>query len=233
MGAKAWFIAYSEGAPKEALSRTQRLDRDTTRTFAKRLFPDVLLQEDPDGTLDFLNPEDGKVFVGCYEGVRIVAHTDLGGDFPSRIDHHWLDPSFGRQAYLHATHSVVDWFAFGVWREGQLIRALSVSSDDGIIEQLGPPLSFERPYWDGAFPLEQDDGDDAYPLPFHPLELSEASMLANMGYQFEGYPGDWNCDPTAIPIMAFSMPPKKNGDGGGGGVLNVLAAMFGAKATKK
>lgn len=37
--------------------------------------------------------------------------------------------------YLHAMHSVVDWFAFAVWGpDGKLRRALSVSPANGVIE---------------------------------------------------------------------------------------------------
>lgn len=47
--------------------------------------------------------------------------------------------------------------------------------------------------------------DGVYPLPFHPLELSEAALLAMLGYQFEGHPDDWVCDPLEISIMKFEI----------------------------
>jgi hypothetical protein len=205
LGAKAWFIAYSDGDPKSVLSRSPALDRDASRALAKRLFPGYGLKEESDGTLDLLNPDDNQLFVGHFGDLRVVAHSDLGGDYPSRIAQKWLDPSFGSSAYVHATHSVVDWLAFGLWRNGELVRALSVSPDNGVQEQVGVPLDFERPYWDGKHPVDVGDGDDPYPLPFHPLELSEACMLNHMGYQFEGRPSDWVCDPAEIPILSFSL----------------------------
>lgn len=222
MGAKAWFIAYCDGDPKEALARRPSLDRAAARDLAARLFPEMELYEESDGTLDFLNPAEGQLFVGHFGDLRVVAHEELGGDYPSRLSQKWLDPSLGRTAYLHATHSVVDWLAFGLWRNGSLIRALSVSPDNGVQEQAGSPLEFERPFWEGRHFVDVDDSDDPYPLPFHPLELSEASMLQHMGFQFEGRPADWACDPADIPMMAFTLRNKQKS----AGLLGALASVF-------
>lgn len=200
MGAKAWFIAYYDRPPTEALALKPLLDRAASRRLAERLFPDATFTAIDDGTLDYLNPDDGQIFVGCYAGLNVVAHADLGIDFPSRLDGRWLDAGLGRNAYLHATHSVVDWLAFALWRDGTLIRSLSVSPDNGVQENLGPPLDFEAPYWAGQHPV-----DDEYPLPFHPLELSEAAMLLHLGFQFEGMPSEWVCEPSEIPVARFAI----------------------------
>ena len=205
MGAKAWFIAYFDDDPKATLQDNPELDREASLELAKQLFPNVTLKATDDGDLSFLNPDERELLVGCYPGLRIVAHDDLGGDYPSKIDPLWLDPSLGHNVYLHATHSVVDLFAFGLWREGKLIRSLSVSPDNGVQEQVGDPFPFEIPYWDGKFPVELDDDDRTYPLPFHPLDLSEASMLHHLGFQFEGSFGDWVCDPSEVPIASFEL----------------------------
>lgn len=72
-------------------------------------------------------------------------------------------------ARLHAMHSVVDWFAFGVGQDGQLQRSLSLLPDNGILENFGPKLPFEEPYWNGQHPAVapgEDPGD--CPMPFHP-----------------------------------------------------------------
>lgn len=228
MGAKAWFIAYSDCDPKSVLADAPVLDRAKSRALAEQLFPGYQLKEESDGALDFLNPDDGKLYVGHFGALRIMAHGGLGEDYPSRIDRKWLEPSLGATAYLHATHSVVDWLAFGLWRNGSLVRALSVSPDNGVQEQIGAPLDFERPYWDGGFPVDVDKGDDPYPLPFHPLELSEASMLANMGFQFEGKPSDWVCDPADIPLMAFSLVNERRNFS----PLKAFKAVFGGSGNR-
>ena len=212
MGAKAWFVAYYNSDPKEILSRNPGLDRDASLSFARQMLPGAVLEVQEDGDLVFLNPDKREVYVGVYGDLRIVAHADLGGDYPSRIDTRWYDPGLGSTAYVHATHSMVDWFAFGLWQKGELVRALSLSPDQGIQEDIGARLPFEVPFWDGTHKIEDefDDEleDDEYPLPFHPLDLSETALLAMLGFQFEGRPEDWVCDPMEIPIMRFKVAKR-------------------------
>jgi hypothetical protein len=43
------------------------------------------------------------MFVGCYGGLRIVAHYELAIDHPSEVDRRWFDPTLSRTAYAHAT----------------------------------------------------------------------------------------------------------------------------------
>lgn len=209
MGAKAWFVAYFDDDPKAVLASGPQLDRNASRELVERLFPDVKFNEDSDGQLAFLNPDNGQVFAGWYPGLRIVAHPDLAIDYPSKIDRRWLDPKLSGSAYVHLTHSVVDWFAFGLWRNGKLVRSLSVSPDNGVLEQIGDPLTFEAPYWAGQQPVEVDQDEEPYPLPFHPLELAEESLLQHLGFQFEGYVEKWVCDPATVPIARFSIESER------------------------
>lgn len=202
MGAKAWFAAYYNHDPKDVLVKNPELDREACVSLAKKLLPGVALQEKEDGSLDLLNPGKREIFVGVYGDLKIIAHEDFSGEFPSRIGKHWHSAELGSTTYVHATHSVVDWCAFGLWNEGTLVRALSVSPDGGVREDIGNKLLFETPFWDGSSALEDDED---YPLPFHPLELSAAALLAILGFQFEGHPDDWVCDPMEIPIMKFEI----------------------------
>ncbi len=212
MGAKAWFIAYFDEDPKELLKGEPALNRVSSRALAQQLLPETTLLDGEDGTIDFLNPDRGEVLAGDFGGLRIIAHEELGGDYPSKADPRWLDPKLGSTVYLHAMHSVVDWFAFGLWRDGRLVRSLSLSPDDGIIEDIGQKLPFEQPYWDGRFPATDEDEEgeeDPYPFAFHPLELAEISLLHHLGYQFEGRPSDWVCDPAEIPIATFQIKAQR------------------------
>ncbi len=205
MGAKAWFAAYFDGDPKAILGGDPKLDRAASLHLAKRLLPGAQLQEQEDGDLSYLNPGDNEVFVGDYGDLKIIAHHELGVDFLSRIDARWHDPEIGSTAYVHATHSVVDWFAFAIWQQGKLVRALSLSPDSGILEDIGGKLPFEAPFWDGSRALGDEE---EYPLPFHPLDLAEEALLANLGFQFEGQFEQWVVDPVDIPIMRFQIPRK-------------------------
>jgi hypothetical protein len=207
MGVKAWFIAYSDEEPKNLFAGGRDLDEAASEGLARRLFPGATLTREENCAFPLPNPESGQLLVGCYPHVRIVAHKDLANDHPSRIDRRWVDPALGRYAYVYATHSVVDWFAFALWRDGELVRSLSLSSDDGVIEDKGGMLDFEKPFWAGEHPVEpeEEDEEEPYPLVFHPLELSEAAMQSSLGFAFEGDPKDWVCDPDEIPIVAFSV----------------------------
>jgi hypothetical protein len=102
---------------------------------------------------------------------------------------------------------VVDWFACAIWEGGKLVRSLSLSPDSGILEDIGPRRPFEEPYWAGKYPAidpaDQEDGEDAYPFPFHPLELGEAALLDFFGYQIEGPVDDTQLEAEEIGLMRF------------------------------
>jgi hypothetical protein len=101
-------------------------------------------------------------------------------------------------------HSVVDWFAFAVWRGGRLERALSLSPDSGILEDIGAKLPFEQPYWAGEHPaIDPEEEEDTYPFVFHPLELGEAALGEFFGYQLEGVLDETLFDPEEIALMRF------------------------------
>ena len=109
--------------------------------------------------------------------------------------------------WLLAMHSVVDFFAFGHWTNGHQIRSLSVSGESGsILEDIGPRLPFELPFWDGAqrSVVADDEADGDNPLPFHPLELGEAALLAVLGFQYEGFVDPSHIDPGSIPMCRFA-----------------------------
>ena len=134
--------------------------------------------------------------------MSIIAAKEFGIDKPSKLKPHFLNAATGSKVYLHAMHSVVDWFAYAIWENGKLVRSLSLAPDNGIIEDIGARLPFEEPFWDGTHPLvaEGDLGD--YPLAFHPLDLAEYALLELFGYQLEGMePGQ--IQPENIPLMGF------------------------------
>jgi hypothetical protein len=100
-------------------------------------------------------------------------------------------------------HSVSDWLCFAVWENGSLVRSLSVSPDGGIVENIGEPYDFERPYWAGERPVGSTLSGDPYPLPFHPLELGEDALRALFGFILEGRPDPSDVDPYEVPLRGF------------------------------
>jgi hypothetical protein len=206
MGAKTWMLVYGKPNARDALKGKPTLDRDATRKFVGELFPKEKLEPLEDGNLAFACPPNSEICVGCFPGVAVVAAKEFGGDYPSRLPASFIDAGKDGTIHLHAMHSVVDWFAFGYWSQGKLVRALSVAPDNGILEDIGGRLSFEMPFWSGDKPAP-DDPDEAekseYPLPFHPLDLGEAALAEFFGYHLEGDISQDAVDPTTIPLMRF------------------------------
>lgn len=204
MGAKTWMLAYVDGDAGEILKADPRLDREASAALARRLFPSEKLEAIEDGDLSFTSPPDDEILVGCFPGLSIVAAGEFGIDYPSRLKPAFLAAAAGRTVYLHAMHSVVDWFAYAVWVDGKLERSLSLSPDSGILEDIGPRLAFEAPYWAGEHPaIDPDEEDCDYPFPFHPLDLGEAALLALFGYQLEGLIDPGHLEPERIPLARF------------------------------
>lgn len=215
MGAKDWFICYADRDVGSVLATRPEIDRAATGVLVRRLFASHTVSPAEDGNLaENANPPDDMVYAAVWPGATFVCTSQVALDRPSQLDESFLTAGTGRTVYVHAMHSVVDWFALGVWgTNGELQRALSVSgADEEIIEDTGGRLAFEGPFWAGDFPAT-DDGDD-YPFPFHPLELGEAALDNLFGFVFEGYTGmsrSESVDPFDLTLAGFrlSAPASK------------------------
>jgi len=204
MGAKTWMLVYSETSARDALKNAPQLDRDATTRFVHDLFPDETLEPLDDGDLAWTNPPNKEICVGCFPGVSVVAAREFGIDNPSRVPQRFIDAAGSGSATLHAMHSVVDWFAFAHWQNGTLVRSLSLSPDSGVIEDIGSRMAFEEPYWSGQHPaVDEDEDEDDYPLPFHPLDLGEAALKEFFGYQLEGFIDPSLLEPENVALMRF------------------------------
>lgn len=203
MGAKTWMLVYADGNPRELLQRQPRLDREASQRLAATLFPGESLTPIEDGSLCYTNPPDDELIVGCFPGVSIIGAGEFGIDYPSRLPANFLEAGGSGNVYLHAMHSVVDWFAFAWWQNGTLRRALSLSPDSSVLEDIGERLPFEVPYWEGRHPAGYETEEDAYPFPFHPLELGEAALKEFFAYQIEGAVDASLIDPESVPLMQF------------------------------
>ena len=212
MGAKSWMLVYHDTDVAQTLASKPTLNRAESTAFAKDLFPRHALTPIDDGTLLDTAPRGNDVYVGCYPGVSIVAAEEFGIDYPSKLPVEFLDPKYGESVCLHAMHSVVDWFAFAIWHRGKLVRALSLSPDSGILEDIGEKQDFERPYWTGQYPAiepEDDDPDAPYPFAFHPLDLGEALLASRFGYQREGNLAGIRFEPEEITLLGFKRQTTK------------------------
>lgn len=212
MGAKDWMLLYADGEIRPLLQSAPPPDRDATRALIARLYPAHRIVEINDGTLfSNANPPDHHVYACCLPGLTVVCTGDAALDRPSQLDQRFLDEAKGRTVYLHAMHSVVDWFAYAIWTsDGMLWRSLSLSPDSGVIENLGNPLAFEAPYWAGEKPVDVDDEEDEerYPLRFHPLEMAEDALRSLFGFNYEGLYLNGDPDLDGLVLAGFVVDPR-------------------------
>ncbi len=211
MGARDWMLFYASDDVSKVLRAHPRLDRTTTRALVERLYSDHGIREIADGTLsEDANPPEGEVYAACFPGLSIVCTRDAAGDAPTELPPRFLAEAraAGQTLYLHAQHSVVDFFAYGIWTpDGTLRRAFSLSADDGVIEDIGTPLPFEEKYLAGdpEFMVDLDEEDEC-PFPFHPLDLANAALRALFGFVYEGAyePDDPDLDQVVLAGYAVT-----------------------------
>jgi hypothetical protein len=202
MGAKTWMLVLANSNARDALAANPPLDREATQKLANTLFPGEKLEPIGDGDLSDTCPPDDEVYIGCFPGVSVVAAEEFGIDYPSKLPHRFIAAGSNGTVTLHAMHNVVSWFAYATWVNGKLVRSLSLSPDSGIMEDIGQHLPFEEPYWSGKHPAVDSEEDD-YPFPFHPLELGEAALKDQFGYQLEGYIDASLLEPESIPLVCY------------------------------
>lgn len=193
VGAKTSMLVYATGNAADTLRRHPKLDRDATSQLAHCLFPRDQLVPIGDGDLSNTCPPDDELYIACFPGISIVAAKEFALDRPSKLPLHFLTAAGDKDLYLHAMHSVVDWFACAHWRNGALVRSLSLSPDSGIVEDVGPRLPFEDPFWRGQYS----------PADNSPLELAQAALKEFFGYQLEGPIDASLVDPESIPLIKF------------------------------
>jgi hypothetical protein len=207
VGAKTALLVYAEGDVARALHDAVEVDRVATEALVARLLPGLEVVAVEDGNLGWhINPSVGVVYAGVFRGVTVICAAELGELRPDHLRPGWLAEGAGRRVILHSMHSVRDFLGFAVWGpDGTLERALCLSPDDGIVEDRGVRLPFEQVYWAGRHPVEVDDDDEPYPLPFHPLELGEDALAALCGFVLEGMPLDGMPDLERVPLAGFRL----------------------------
>lgn len=208
MGAKTWMLVYSNGNAAESLKANSEIDRVKTTELVNELFPKEKLEAIEDGDLSYTCPPSNEIYAGYFSGVFVIAAKEFGNDIPSKLPASFLTKDYGNTIQLHAMHSVVDWLAFAVWKNGSLVRSLSLSPDSGIFEDVGEKFDFEKSYWDGKHPaLDPEEDEDSYPFQFHPLDLGEAVLRDFFGYVLEGEVDDSLIEPEDITLLGFRRPP--------------------------
>ena len=222
MGAKTALLAFVDGDLSAALRQDGqsqvaekgllaggdvRSGAGEAEAVVRRLSPGYKVTPIRGGTLfEDCYPPDDVAFASVLPGAVLLCDRRLVAVTPSELPEQVLSEAAGRRVLLHSMHSVVDALTFAVWEDGQLIRSLSVSPDTGIVEDIGEPYPFERPYWAGEHPVTSMFPDQGpYPLPFHPLDLGEEALRALFGFVIEGRPEPDDVDADTISLYGFSV----------------------------
>lgn len=204
MEGRTRMIVGSDGDAREILRAKPKLDLAATATLAERLFPGEPLEPMAGGSLSFTAPHGDQLILGAFPCLFIVAAEECGPEPPSALPARFLDPSLGRTIYLHAMFPELDALAFAVWQDGKLQRSLSLSLEDGIFEDIGEPLAFELPFWQGRRPRHQVEEDPTeYPLNFDPIELGDEALLSFFGYRLVGERDPSDLNPESIPLLWY------------------------------
>lgn len=209
MGAKTAMLVYADGDVAEGLTGAAEFaDEAGAAELLGLLWPPAKIHpdgEEPWDLGDAVFPPAGRACALSTPEVDVLCDQALMLDRPSQLPAHLVGASMGRTLYLHAMHSAVDWFAFAVWRDGELVRSLSLSPDDGVLEDAGERLPFEEPFWAGTHQLS----DAGYPFPFHPLELGEHALREFFGFSGEGAddggPSALRLDPWGVELYGFQV----------------------------
>ena len=209
MGAKTALLVYMDAGVSGTPRMTGTADSERTRALVRRLYPGWEVAGTSGCELgDATYPVEGTAYIGSFPGTDIVCDRHWMGDYPTRLPRHLIDASVGRRMVVHWMHSVVDFFAFAVWEDGQLVRSLSLSPDSGVMEDIGERFAFEASYWAGEHPVERVAGcrrRARTALPFHPLELGEEALREFFGFVLEGRPSPEDIDPYEVELRGFRL----------------------------
>lgn len=202
-GVNASTLWYVDADDPAAAVRDATLDPDAAHALALALHPG--LEATPIGveTLsEATTLTEGEVVVGCYPGVSVVRTAEVLPPVPSSLVEHWIHPTGCRHTYLSSSSPVTkagSWGAFAHWDGDKLERSFSATPVH-IVENLGLPQVWERPYWAGEHPVQPplDVLPDPQTLPFNPGEFAEAAPRAWLGSDL---------DPASISVCRFAVHP--------------------------
>lgn len=199
MGARAGILAFSDGDFAGPLRRLPLADAGLTAALVAEVYPGYLAEPVRGCPLDeATDPAQDIVYALRVPGLGIMCDQRFHPYKPSEMQEHVHEIAIGRRVALCAMHSADDSFSYAVWEDGVLTRSLSIalSSPDRIIEDIGEPLEFERPFW-----ARRRQYLDSYPgtLGFHPLDMGEQALRSLFGFVLEGMTSE-PCDLDAAQI---------------------------------
>ncbi|MFF8848005.1 DUF6928 family protein [Streptomyces sp. NPDC015127] len=200
MGSKSAILVLAEGDPRSVLRPGMAAEISDAKSLAEDFF-DGPFESTTNVTLEeAVWPEPGMVCTGRFTGADIICARELVPAQPSDLTADIALLAEGRNAYAVFMHSGTDSLSFATWEKGRLVRSLSLSPDDGVVQNYGAPLEFESPYWTGNHSVSHTPN---YPLPFHPLDLGNEALRNFFGFILEGRPSADCFDPEEITLCGF------------------------------
>lgn len=204
VGAKAGILAFSDGDFAGPLRRAPRADAGLTAALVAEVYPGY--RAEPVSGCPLVaaaEPPRDIVYALRVPGFGIMCDQRFHPCKPSEMPEHVLGLAAGRRVALCSVHSVDDSFSYAVWDNGALTRSLSVglSSPELIVEDIGEPLQFERPFW-----ARRRESLHSHPgrLGFHPLDMGEQALRFLFGFVLEEMtpePGD--LDAAQIAMLGY------------------------------
>jgi hypothetical protein len=143
-------------------------------------------------------PARGDLWVGRFQGGILLSTRDAHLYNPTKLAKRYLKPALGAGVTLITQRSSNDMFAYARWTDGRLTRSISVNPIGRIWESIGPPEPWERPFWRGDRPVGGD-----YPLPFHPLDMSDAALRSVLRLHYEGPPEAGLIEPASVVLHVY------------------------------
>ncbi|WP_430331127.1 DUF6928 family protein [Rhodococcus sp. ACT016] len=195
-----WYVDVGDPA---AVLRDAAPDHEAAQALVDQLHPSLVATHLGDELLsEATNLDEGEIVVGCCPGVAMVRTGESLPPVPSSLVEHWIHPTGYRHTYLSSSSPVTkagSWGAFAHWDGAELKRSFSATPVH-IVEDLGLPQVWERPFWAGEHPAQPslDVLPDPQTLPFSPAEFAEAAPYAWLGEDL---------DPSSITVSRFAVYP--------------------------
>ncbi len=201
MGAKAGILALGDRDFTESLRQLPRADAERAVALVTEIFPGYQVEPVQGRALEESTyPDDDVVYALSTPGIDIMCDQRFILGKPSDLPAHVLHVAAGRAVALCAMHTVDDSFAYAVWSGGALVRSLSMSLPRGIVEDIGEPLDFERPF---CARRQAASDQHAGALGFHPLDLGQQAMRFLFGFALEGLPEPDDVNAAQITMLGY------------------------------
>ncbi|WP_425579923.1 DUF6928 family protein [Streptomyces hyderabadensis] len=202
MGSKAAVLVLTRERPERIFEDTSGMDQSRSINLAEKFLGGIPRQSGVVPLDLAVWPEEGAACVASFPHFDVVCSRKIAQDRPSEIIVDIARLAGLRSAYAVCMESSRDWTSILAWSPKGVTRAVSLSPEGGVVEDVGKRLPFEIPFWAGKYPVRER----GYQLPFHPIDLGNEALRVFFGFILEGAEDDLCVDPEEIEIPIFHCP---------------------------